>query len=293
MASLSILREHGRWGVDLAGAADACPRERGCMTETTASTWTDQFVSVAGERIHLRRGGSGDPVLVLHHDIGNPGWLPFHQHLAERFDVLAPSHPGYDQSSRPDWLRSVRDIAVVYQWLLSDLGLREVTLVGLGLGGWIAAEMATMAPRDFNRLVLVGPMGVRPTEGEILDQALVNYVEYARAGFHDEGAFDQIYDAEPSTDQLETWDVNREMTFRIAWKPYLYSQTLPHLLGGILARTLVVWGSEDRIVPRSCAEQYAQAIPHARLQVIEKAGHCVDMERPAELAALIEQLVAS
>ncbi len=263
------------------------------MSETTASTCTDQFVSVAGERLHLRRGGSGDPVLVLPHDIGNPGWLPFHQRLAERFDVLAPSHPGYDQSSRPDWMRSVRDIAVVYQWLLSDLGLREVTLVGLGLGGWVAAEMATMAPRGFKRLVLVGAMGLKPPEGEILDQALVNYIEYARAGFHDPRMFEEVYGAEPSTDQLETWDVNREMTFRIAWKPYLYSQTLPHLLGGVRAPSLVVWGSEDRIVPLGCGTLYARSLPGARLEVIEGAGHCVEMERPAELANLIEQFVAS
>jgi pimeloyl-ACP methyl ester carboxylesterase len=184
-------------------------------------------------------------------------------------------------------------MAVVYQWLLSDVGLSEVTLVGLGFGGWIAAEMATMAPRSFKQLVLVGPMGVKPPKGEILDQALVNYIEYARAGFQDGRRFEEVYGAEPTVDQLETWDRNREMTFRIAWKPYLYSQTLPHLLGGIVARTLVVWGSEDRIVPRSCAEQYAQAIPQARLQVIEGCGHCVDMERPDELAALIENPVAS
>jgi pimeloyl-ACP methyl ester carboxylesterase len=263
------------------------------MTETTTSTFTDQFVVVAGERLRLLRGGTGDPLLVLSHDIGNPGWLPFHQRLAERFDVLAPSHPGYDQSSRPDWLRSVRDIAAVYQWLLADLGLSRVTLVGLGLGGWVAAEMASLAPTAFKALVLVGAMGIQPSEGEILDQALLNYIDYARAGFHDPRAFEAVYGAEPSTDQLETWDVNREMTFRIAWKPYLYSQTLPHLLGGVRAPALVVWGADDRIVPLSCGEQYARALPNARLDVIEGCGHCVEMERPAELARLIEQHVAS
>ena len=263
------------------------------MAATTASTCTDQFVEVAGERLHLRRGGSGDPALVLHHDVGNPGWLPFHQQLAERFDVLAPSHPGYDQSSRPDWMRSVRDVAVAYQWLLADLGLEDVTLVGLGFGGWIAAEMATMAPRSFRRLVLVGAMGIQPPDGEILDQALVNYIEYARAGFHDPRAFEAIYGAEPTTDQLETWDVNREMSFRIAWKPYMYNPTLPHLLGGVRAPALVVWGANDRIVPRSCGERYVRALRDARLEIVEASGHCVDMERPAELARLIEGFVGS
>jgi pimeloyl-ACP methyl ester carboxylesterase len=262
------------------------------MAETTAATFTDRRVEVAGTQLHLARGGSGDPLLVLHHDIGSPGWLPLHQQLAEHFDVLAPSHPGYDRSDRPDWMRSVRDVAVVYQWLLADLKLEHVTLVGLGFGGWIAAEMATMAPRAFRRLVLVGAMGIQPDDGEILDQALLNYIDYARAGFHDRRAFDADFGAEPSTDQLETWDRNREMSFRIAWKPYMYSQTLPHLLGGVQAPALVVWGAEDRIVPRSSGERYARSLPNARLEIVDSAGHCVGLEQPAELASLILRFMA-
>ena len=52
----------------------------------------------------------------------------------------------------------------------------QVSLVGLGFGGWIAAEMATMSPRAFRRLVLVGAMGIKPAAGEILDQALTEAV---------------------------------------------------------------------------------------------------------------------
>ena len=187
----------------------------------------------------------------------------------------------------------MRDVAVMYQWLLADLGLERVRLVGLGFGGWIAAEMATMAPGSVRNLVLVGAMGIQPSEGQILDQALVNYIEYARAGFHDPRAFESIYGAEPTTDQLVAWDVNREMTFRIAWKPYMYSQTLPHLLGGVKAPALVVWGADDRIVPRNCGERYVEALPNARLVVVDASGHCVDMEKPAELARLIARFVES
>ena len=88
-----------------------------------------------------------------------------------------------------------------------------------------------MAPADLSHLVLVGAMGIKPPHGDILDLAVTGYIDYARAGFHDQKAFDRVYGAEPSTDQLEMWDICREMSFRIAWKPYMYSQTLPHLLG--------------------------------------------------------------
>ena len=183
-------------------------------------------------------------------------------------------------------------MAVAYQGFLAERNLTGVSLVGLGFGGWIAAEMATMAPRGFRRLVLVGAMGIKPERGDILDQALVSYIEYARAGFADQKAFDRLFGADPPTSQLEQWDLNREMSFRIAWKPYMYSQTLPHLLGGVQAPSLVVWGGKDKIVPLECGEHYAKALPRARLHVVEGAGHFVEMEQPEALAALVQEFAA-
>ncbi len=254
---------------------------------TTSASWTERFVEVVGGRISMMTAGRGDPLLVLHRDIGNPGQLPFYDRLAQQFTVYVPSHPGYDRSDRPDWMRGVRDVAVVYQCLIKELGIDRPALVGLGLGGWIAAEMATMSPRQFARLVLVGAMGVAPPEGYIFDQSLVNTMEYVRTGLHDPAVFEQVFGAEPSTDQLEQWEINREMTFRIAWRPYMYSQTLPHLLGCVDTPALVVWGADDRIVPRSAGEVYAKALPNARLEVIPDCGHLVELERPDTLADLI------
>jgi pimeloyl-ACP methyl ester carboxylesterase len=264
------------------------------VTPTTVA-WESETVHVAGIALHLARAGAGAPLLVLHHDIGSPERLPFYDALAQHFTVLLPSHPGYDRSQRPDWMRNVRDVAVVYQALLAAReGTREpgsVSLVGLGFGGWIAAEMATMAPRAFRRLVLVGAMGIKPERGEIADQALVSYIDYVRLGFADQAAFDRIFGAEPPTAMLEQWDLNREMTFRIAWKPYMYNPTLPHLLGGVATPALVVWGRDDRIVPLECGERYAKALGQARLEIVEGAGHLVEMDKPEALASLVTRFV--
>jgi len=264
------------------------------MTPTTSAlAWTTEEVAVAGSSVRLRTAGRGAPLLLLHHDIGTPEQLPFYEALAARFTVLLPSHPGYDGSERPAWMRSVRDVAVTYQALLAARGLSDVALVGLGFGGWIAAEMATMAPRGFRRLVLVGPMGLKPAEGEILDQALVSYIEYVRSGFADQAAFERLFTPDPPTPLLEQWDLNREMTFRIAWKPYMYNPTLAPLLGGVQTPALIVWGRRDRIVPVGVAEQYRRALPGSRLTVLDGAGHFVDMEQPDTLAKLIVQFVES
>ena len=107
------------------------------MSETRP-TWTTESARVAGLALRVARAGSGPPLLVLHHDIGTLPALRFYDRLARDFTVLLPSHPGYDGSERPDWMRSVRDMAVVYQWLIGERGLgrdaRGLAVVGLGFG---------------------------------------------------------------------------------------------------------------------------------------------------------------
>ena len=256
-----------------------------------APIWSEAIIELGGVKLRVARCGAGRPVLVLHHDIGTPDRLPFYDALAANFDVIVPLHPGFGiKAERAAWLRHPRDLAALYQWLLAELRLQGVSLVGLGLGAWIAAEMATFAPRDFRALVLVGAMGIKPPEGEIADQAIVSYIDYARAGFRDQAAFARVY-GDVSTDQLVDWDLCREMSFRIAWKPYMHNPTLPHLLGAVRAPTLIVWGDDDRIVPQSAGRLYAGSIPGARLEIVRGAGHCVDMEQPDGLARLVTGLI--
>jgi pimeloyl-ACP methyl ester carboxylesterase len=253
--------------------------------------WTESTMDAAGTKLHVARAGRGRPLVVLHHETGTLDRLPFYDALAAHYDVLVPHHPGYSRSQRPDWMRSTRDIAVIYRGLLSQLKIDGAALVGLGFGGWIAAEMASMAPADLSRLILVGAMGIKPPVGDILDAAVTGYIDYARAGFHDQKAFDRVYGAEPSGEQLEMWDVCREMSFRIAWKPYMYSQTLPHLLGAVRVPSLVVWGDDDRVVPQSAAKRYVEALPNAKLEIVKASGHCVDMEQPEALARLVTTFI--
>jgi pimeloyl-ACP methyl ester carboxylesterase len=266
-------------------------KEHGEMVAETSSTYSERFVRIADLQVQLLQGGSGPPVLILHHEIGNPGWAPFYEALAERFAIYVPSLPGFGGSERPAWMRSVRDLAAVQQWLLKELALDDVALVGLGFGGWVAAEMASLSPRQFRRLVLVGAMGIHPPSGEILDQAILSHHDYVRAGFHDQERCDAVFGAEPPAELLESWDIHREMTFRIAWKPYMYSQTLPHLLGGIEAPALVVWGRQDRIVPVECGERFRDLLPRARLELLSDCGHFVDLEQPRKLATLVSSFL--
>ena len=124
-----------------------------------------------------------------------------------------------------------------------------------------------------------------------MDQSIVSYLVYPQSGFHSEAAFAKVF-GDVTTDQLEAWDIAREMSFRLAWKPYMYSQTLPHLLGSVRAPSLVVWGGEDKIVPQSAAGVYAKSLPNAKVKIVKGCGHCVDMEQPDALAKLVTNFIA-
>src|ERR1700693_5183419 len=103
--------------------------------------FSTSVLAVRGCRIRLMRGGAGSPLLVLHGASG-ANWLPFMQKLAQKFDVIAPEHPGFGESDTPDWLDTVHDLAYFYLDMMQELKLNAAHLVGLSLGGWIAAELA-------------------------------------------------------------------------------------------------------------------------------------------------------
>jgi pimeloyl-ACP methyl ester carboxylesterase len=195
--------------------------------------------------------------------------------------------PGYGQSARPEWAREPRDLAILLLQALPKLALPRVTLVGLGLGGFVAAEMATMSPERISRLVLVGAPGHQPREGEVLDQMMVDFHEYVMAGFRDENGFQKAFGENARRSFKELWDYSREMTARLTWKPYMFSRRLAPLLREVRTPALVLHGAEDAIVPVDVARQYAQALPNATLEVVSDGGHLVEYEDPEGVAARI------
>jgi pimeloyl-ACP methyl ester carboxylesterase len=247
---------------------------------------------VAGLNLYALRAGRGPAVVLLHHSFGNPGWTALHAELAIDRAVYAPDLPGFGRSQRPDWARHPRDLALLTGAWLARLGADRVHLVGMGFGGWVAAELATMRPERLASLALVGAAGLLPREGRILDQILMSHSEYVRAAFSRPEAYEAVYGATLDVALLEQWDINREMTTRVAWKPYMYSRQLPPLLSEVQLPALIVWGERDQVVPPCCAEQYARALPHARLEIMPGAGHALDLEQPAALAKLIREHTA-
>lgn len=251
---------------------------------TTTQTQTETTVEVAGLKIQSLAGGDGPDLLWLHHSTGSLGWLPFHEKLSEHFRVVVPDLPGYGRSERPEWARHPRDVALLLHRAAAKLELRPFHLVGHGFGGWVAAEMATMNADALRSLTLVGAAGLKPRDGEIMDQIMFDYHEYVRLGFRDDPAFTEMFGERVDEEIRKMWDFSREMTSRLTWKPWMFNRQLPPLLPEVETPTLLVWGEEDRVVPIDCARQYEEGLPNASLEQVADAGHLVELEQPAALA---------
>jgi pimeloyl-ACP methyl ester carboxylesterase len=249
------------------------------------------------ERIHVGDievqawvGGRGAPLLVLHGAGANRGWLRWVDLVAERYTVWAPTHPGFGASGDAEWMEGVDDLARFYLWFIEAAGLGRPHVLGHSLGGWAAAEMATMSPGALDRLVLVSAEGLKPERGEILDVFYHSDAELRDLIVHDPASvpeWAELFGRAPTPAERQEAERNREMTARLAWKPYMHNPRLARFLPRVSNPTLVVWGREDRIVPVECGEQYRRALPHATLTVLERCGHLPPIEQPEAFARLV------
>lgn len=257
------------------------------------SRFSENSVDLATGRIAFLQAGSGSPMVFLHHSWGSPGPLPVHDELANEFHVMVPDMPGWSGSVRPAWARDVRDIAILMGRFLAALDLTGVCLVGTGFGGYVAAELAVMNPSRLSSMVLVGAPGLQPTDGEILDQMMFSHRRYIELGFRDRDTYVTHFGEEPASELRELWDHSREMTARVAWKPYFFNRRLEPLLADVATPALLIWGELDAVVPPIVGEQYQRGLANARREVLAGAGHLVEMEEPQQVAKLISDHVGA
>ena len=67
------------------------------MSQTSTGR-TDKILDLAGSKVQMIQGGSGEPMIVLHDELGPPGWLTFHEQLSTNFELYLPSHAGYGRA---------------------------------------------------------------------------------------------------------------------------------------------------------------------------------------------------
>lgn len=261
-----------------------------------SQVWQEETVQVAGTDLTIITGGTGSPLLVLHEELGFPGWLTWHSVLAQSHTLHVPLHPGFGKSPRVEWVGGVRDLASFYSRVVREMALSPIDVIGFSLGGWIAAEMAASCAHQFRRMVLVAPTGIRPPEGEIMDLFTITGRAYLNASVRNPDQtqeFAGLYGGEATPEQFEAWEDARAETARLAWQPYMYNPSLGPLLEGVNdLPTLVVWGADDRTVPISAGQVYNQSIRGSQLLTLDECGHRPEIEKTQEFVDRVQSFLA-
>ena len=204
---------------------------------------TESKIDIRGCKVHMRRGGSGEPALFLHGASGVAGWIPAFKSLDE-------------------------------------LDLDGVHLIGNSLGGWLAMEIAVRSCTRLKSLTLVGAAGIRIKGKPIADIFMMDPDDLVREIFVDQSFADNILNMDLTEEQTDIQIRNRVATARLGWQPRLFNPNLRKWLHRIKVPTHVIWGDSDKIVDPVYAAEFGRVIAGAQVTMIDQAGHLPHIEKP-------------
>lgn len=250
--------------------------------------------TIETRRVPVRyfESGQGKPLVFLH----GAGGLDFEEKflnvLAARYHVFAPLLPGYGDSEECAELRDMLDFTL-HSWDVVDaLGLQDPILVGFSMGGMIASEMAAVAPHDVSRLTLIAPAGLWLDDHPMPDVFSMLPYELPQYLFHDPAAGAKAFGGNIDLSDpafLQNFLVRNARQLGAAGKILfpIPERGLATRLYRIRAKTLLIWGESDRLVPPVYAEAFQKALPGSELRMISEAGHMVTFEKTVEVSQAI------
>jgi pimeloyl-ACP methyl ester carboxylesterase len=245
-------------------------------------------------RVNLWSAGQGAPLLFLHGYERHPGGAPFLERLAQTHTVYAPEQPGYGSSGGFEHVQDIFDLVLFYRELIRTLGHERVDVIGHSSGGMLAAELAALSPEQVGSLVLVDPFGLwlddQPSQDPFGEAGAVR-----AAKWHDPAA---IPDPEPTIFVADPADPHGAILFqaqnlstatKFLWP--IADRGLRRRLPYVRARTLVVNGASDALVPPAYAQEFARLIPDAEVALIAAAGHYPLIEQEDEFITVVSRFL--
>jgi len=256
-----------------------------------------ELKTIKTPRVPVRylEGGAGRPLVFLHGAGRMNDDLPFLNPLSEKFHVYAPLVPGYGDSEECPELFDMLDFAL-HTWDVVDaLGLKDPILAGFSMGGMIASEMAAIAPHDVSRLALIAPAGLWLDEHPIPDIFAMMPYELPHYLFYDEEAGARLMapDGDMSDPKfLQAFLVQNARQLGAAGKILfpIPERGLATRLYRIKAKTVLIWGACDRLIPAVYAHAFQRGIRDSSVVMIQEAAHLVPFEKTSEVVDTISRL---
>jgi pimeloyl-ACP methyl ester carboxylesterase len=245
--------------------------------------------------VRYLEGGEGPDLVFLHGAGGVTAEDPLLAELATSHRVYAPLIPGYGDSEEAPEIRDMLDFTLHTWDVVAALGLKDPILVGHSMGGMIAAEMAAVQPNDVSRLALIAPAGLWDDDHPIADLFSTMPYEMPALLFHDAEAGAAMLTAGRNvTDPgfLQTYLVTNARQLGMAGRILfpIPERGLAGRLYRIKARTVIVWGDSDRLIPPVYAHAFKKGVARAELVSIPEAGHMITLEQPRAVAEAIGRL---
>jgi pimeloyl-ACP methyl ester carboxylesterase len=244
---------------------------------TVAQTaFREDFVEADGFRIRYMEAGQGVPLIHLH-GAGGLRVTPAHDLLARHFRVVAFEMPGFGQSPENSRTQSMPELASTMARAIACLGLDTFNLMGTSFGGKTALWLALQAPERVLALVLEAPAAIRQEGAESPagtpeEMARRLYAHPERLGAIPLPDPDMRAKTQPLVQRLRGPDRDADLESR-----------LPTLV----TPTLVLFGTEDRVIAPAMGRVYKELMPGCQLVFVYDAGHAISTERPEAFAEVV------
>ena len=239
---------------------------------------------VDGVKTVMYTAGKGEP-LVFFHGAGTVDGFDFAEAWTDKFQVIAPYHPGWGESGDDPTFTDLHDYVMHYLELFDVLGLEKFNLAGLSLGGYLAAKFASEHGHRIKKLALIAPAGVVDPDHPMLDIIAVPAEQVPALLVSDFEILKKRLPEKPTIDFMAARYRESTTVARLLWERPADPKFMRYL-HRIRMPTLVIWGDEDKIIPVQQSQIWRRLIPNAEIMIFKGAGHLVHLERPEAVAAV-------
>lgn len=212
----------------------------------------EQKIRLSSGELTYLRAGQGSPILYLH-PAGGVRRSEVMSGLARSHALYVPVFPGWEATAFHDNLSTRRGLATLVAEFMERVIGKPCDVMGWSFGGAVALWLALERPAALGRLVVECPGGLWSIDPAIkrVNRALLEH--YGASDGKDEGLVARV--------------------------------------GGIAHDTLILQGADDHTVPLASAELLRSKLARARLEVVSRAGHNLEMDQPARVLALVREFL--